>query len=135
MAPPSSAKGGRPQSARGEGRLNLDLAADLDDMVVRKVERVADAGRVAAHRVEQRGLPPRQTFAVLARYDRLMPDVIGDVVEVDVRVLGPALRQYELDVGYFHEAHLHLGAPEIFGFLRQRDALSTVHARLGDDRH
>ena len=35
-----------------EGALNLDLAADLDDVVVREVERVADARRVAAHRVE-----------------------------------------------------------------------------------
>ena len=98
------------------------------------MQEVADPGRVAAHRGEQRRLPTRQALAVLARYDCFMADVICDVVEIDVRVLGPALCQYERDVGYFHETHLHLGAPEISDCLRQRDALGVVHARRGDDR-
>ena len=54
---------------------NLDLAADLDDLVVRQLREVADARGVAAHRREQRLLPARQALAVLARHDRLVADI------------------------------------------------------------
>ena len=50
------------------GALNLDLAPDLNHLIVRQLKIVAHAGRVAAHRGEQSLLPPGQALAVLGRH-------------------------------------------------------------------
>src|SRR5580698_6964355 len=92
---------------------NLDLAPDLDHVIARQLEIVADPLRVAPERGEQRLLPVRDSLAVLARHDGFAADVEGHIVEVDVHPVRLALSQDSGDVWMFHEPAPRLRPPEL----------------------
>lgn len=71
------------QSRRTGYRSDRNLPPDLDDLIVRQAEEVADVDGVALHDGEEPLLPCRQAPAVLAADHRLMTDVVGDIVEID----------------------------------------------------
>ena len=79
-------------SLQAQLALNLDLAPDLDHLIVGQVKIVAHARGVAAHRGEQSLLPARQALSVLGRNDGLGPDVVGHVVEVEANPFHLAAR-------------------------------------------
>src|ERR1700753_1504222 len=64
-------------------RLNRNLPPDLDHLIGREAEKVADVNGIALHHGKEGLLPSRQALAVLAADHRLVADVIGDVVEID----------------------------------------------------
>ena len=59
------------------------MTAELDNFVDGKPEEACDVDGVALHRGEQLFLPGWEALSVLAANDRFVPDVIGDIVEVD----------------------------------------------------
>ncbi len=62
---------------------NRNLPPDLDHLIGRETEEVADMDSVALHHSEHPFLTGRQAQVVLAADDGFAADIIGEVVEVD----------------------------------------------------
>src|SRR3981081_335523 len=57
--------------------------ADLDDLFRWQSEVVGQVRGVTLHKREQRLDPARQGLGVAARHDSLVPDIVGDIGQVD----------------------------------------------------
>ena len=64
-------------------RSNRNQTTDLDDLVTWQIEIIGHVGGVPLHYGEKLFLPPWQPPPVLATGNRLVPDKIGDVGEID----------------------------------------------------
>ena len=64
-------------------RSNRNQTTDLDDLVTWQIEVIGHVGGVPLHYGEKLFLPPWQPPPVLATGNRLVPDEIGDVGEID----------------------------------------------------
>src|SRR5579872_4603571 len=90
----------RGNDARNACRLSdRNLAADLDNRIVRHPVEFGDACRVALHRREQRLDKARHLPVVLARDDGLVADVVGHVGQVDIAMRGGSLPEQLRQVG------------------------------------
>src|ERR1700754_1106994 len=89
-----------------EARLDFDLGAKLDDLPGRQSKKCRGAFSVALQEREHRFPPHPHARNVLAWDDRLAPDVIGDVGEIDARQLGLPAGEHEalVDGRILHEA-------------------------------
>ena len=119
-------------SKGGAGPPDLDrnLPPDLYDLIVGKIEEVADMSGVALHYGEEPLLPGRQTLAVLAANHRFMADVISHVAEIDRASQRLAGGEQFRDMRTLHEAEARFRAPEI-----RRDLLDRHAVAGGDPRH
>jgi len=79
-------------------------------------------GGIPLHCCEQRLQPPRQRLGILARGDRLMPDIVGDVCKVDRASQPMRLPQQLGDIWALHEAVTGGSAPELRGDLFKRQS-------------
>src|SRR6185437_2637708 len=102
--------------------LDRNLPADLDDLVARQAEEVADMDRVALHHRKELLLPARQAHAILAVDHGFVADIISDVVEIDGAAERSAHRKQLRNMRPLHEAELRFRAPEIRHDLLQHDA-------------
>src|SRR6185312_1741952 len=97
--------------------LDRDLPPDLDDLIVGKAEEVADMDGVALHHGKQPFLASRQAPAVLAADHRLMADIVGDIVEIDIAAERLASSEQFGNMRTLHQAEACFRAPEIRGEL------------------
>src|SRR3984893_16407309 len=114
---------------------NRDLPADLDHLVVRQAEEVADMDRVALHHGEEPLLPAGHPHAVVAADHGFMPDIIGDVGKVDGAAERFTGSEQFRNMRPLHEAEMRFRAPEIRRDLFDREALAGWQPRHRQDFH
>ena len=61
-----------------------NATADFDDRLNRQPEIIGQMGGIALHYREHCLHPPRQGSLVVSVHDSLVPDIVGDVREIDV---------------------------------------------------
>src|ERR1700679_3226711 len=93
--------------------LDRNLASNLDDLIGRQAEEVADMDGVALHHGEQPLLPLRQAQAVFAADHRFMTDIIRHIVEIDRTPQRFTGGEQFRNMGPLHEAETRFRAPEI----------------------
>jgi hypothetical protein len=72
-------------------RSNRDLPPDLDKLIVRQFQEIAEARRIALHQGEGHFLPEWQPQAIAARNNGFVADIIGYIVKIDVAAQRSAL--------------------------------------------
>jgi hypothetical protein len=67
-------------SRQNPTELNRNLSSDLNDLIARQAEEIADMNRVALHHREKGFLPGWQPLAVLSAHHGLVTNIIGHIV-------------------------------------------------------